>query len=95
MVVTNNARSKTPIYNVNMATKPKRPRDPNQLARLIVGISTGEIKDLDPNAGKNPSAIERGQKGGNVGGKARAGALSPERRQEIAKKAAEDRWKKR
>jgi hypothetical protein len=23
-------------------TKPKRPRDPNQLAKLIVGIATGE-----------------------------------------------------
>ena len=94
MVVTNNARSKTPIYNVNMATKPKRPRDINQLAKMIVGISTGEIEDNNPNAGKDPAAIERGHKGGNIGGKARSEALSPKRRQQIAKKAAASRWKK-
>ena len=25
-------------------TKPKRPRDPNQLAKLILGIATGEVE---------------------------------------------------
>jgi hypothetical protein len=29
---------------------PKRPRDPNQLAKHIVDIATGEIKDLEPTA---------------------------------------------
>lgn len=28
-----------------MATRPKRPRDVNQLAKLIVDISTGEVED--------------------------------------------------
>jgi hypothetical protein len=28
-----------------MATKPKRPRDTSQLAKLIVDISTGQVKD--------------------------------------------------
>ena len=37
-----------------MAKPPKRPRDPNQLAKLIVDISTGEVEDIDPDAGKNP-----------------------------------------
>jgi hypothetical protein len=31
-----------------MATRPKRPRDPSQLARLIVDISTGQIEDSLP-----------------------------------------------
>jgi len=36
-----------------------------------------------------------GRKGGMIGGVARAGALSPERRSEIARKAAEARWNTR
>lgn len=75
-------------------TKPKRPRDPNQLAKLIVDIATGEEPDPtpDPAEGKDPAAVSRGRKGGKKGGKARAEALTPEERSEIAKKAAEARW---
>ena len=40
------------------------------------------------------SAAELGRKGGLKGGKARAEKLSPERRAEIAKKAAAARWQK-
>jgi hypothetical protein len=43
---------------------------------------------------KNP-AVELGRLGGRKGGKARAAKLSPERRREIAKKAAEARWAKK
>jgi len=71
---------------------PKRPRDPNQLAKLIVDIATGERADDDPNAGKDPAAVALGRKGGMKGGKARAAALTGERRTEIAKKAAAKRW---
>jgi len=76
-----------------MATRPKRPRDPNQLAALIVGVATGEIQDQDPNAGKDPAAIHRGKLGGLKGGKARAESLSAKKRVEIAKKASLARWK--
>jgi hypothetical protein len=44
---------------------------------------------------KNPAAVALGRKGGKKGGRARAEALSPERRSEIAKKAAEARWGKK
>ena len=40
-------------------------------------------------AEKNPAAVELGRKGGA----ARAKSMSPERRAEIAKKAAASRWK--
>lgn len=51
-------------------TKPKRPRDPNQLAKLIVGIATGEVEEKDPDAGKDPAAVKRGKVGGAKGGAA-------------------------
>lgn len=41
---------------------------------------------------KNPAAVALGKLGGLKGGKARAKKLSPERRSEIAKKAADIRW---
>ena len=78
---------------MGMATKPKRPRDPFQLAKLIGDISTGEVVDEDPNAGKSEDAIKRGHLGGIKGGEARAKKLTAERRSEIAKKAAQGRWK--
>lgn len=76
-------------------TKPKRPRDPNQLAKLIVDIVTGETPDDSTDAadeGKDPAAVALGRKGGLKGGKARAAALTPEARAEIAKNAARKRW---
>jgi hypothetical protein len=74
----------------------KRPRDPAQLAKLIVDIATGEVEDREPTPdeqGKDPVAVERGRLGGAKGGKARAAALPKQRRTEIAKKAAKSRWK--
>jgi len=41
---------------------------------------------------KNPAAVALGRLGGKKGGPARAKALTPERRKEIAKKAIEARW---
>lgn len=78
-----------------MATRPKRPRDLNQLAKLITDIAVGEVEDTDPNAGKDPAAVRRGQLGGIKGGKARADSLSSKKRSEIAKKAASARWTKK
>ena len=68
--------------------RPKRPRDTNQLAKHIVDLATGEAKDADP------AKAEAQRKGGIKGGRARADALDPSRRQEIARKAAEARWRR-
>jgi len=76
---------------VNKITK--RPRDPLQLAKLIGDIATGQVQD-GAEDGKDPAAVARGAKGGAIGGKSRAEALSPERRAEIAKAAASKRWGK-
>ncbi|MGA3015338.1 MAG: hypothetical protein ABSD71_15040 [Bacteroidales bacterium] len=74
--------------------KIKRPRDFNQLAKLIVDIATGEVKDEQVNE-KNPAAVSLGRLGGLKGGKARAAKLSPERRKEIALLANKKRWEKK
>ena len=74
-----------------MAKHPKRPRDPNQLAKLIVDMSTGEVPNDSPKGPGTP-AIQARRKGGLKGGAARAKALSPRKRKAIAKKAARARW---
>lgn len=43
---------------------------------------------------KNPIAAELGRRGGLKGGPARASVLSPQRRREIARKAARTRWRR-
>lgn len=68
-----------------MTDKPKRPRDANQLAHMIVGIATGDDPEHEPDTSAQ-------REGGIKGGKARAESLSPEKRSEIAEKAAASRW---
>ena len=73
---------------------PKRPRDLNQWAKRMVDIATSEVSDREPTPeerGVDPAASAMGKRGGQ----ARAASLSPERRAEIAKKAASSRWKNR
>ena len=55
--------------------------DVNQRAKRIVDMATGEIQK------ESPEPV-----GKQLSGKARAASLSPERRREIAKKAAAARW---
>ncbi len=75
-------------------SKPKRPRDVNQLAKFIVDTATGNAPPPPAEREKNPAAVALGKLGGSKGGKARAAALSPQKRRAIAKKAAAKRWSK-
>lgn len=79
-------------------SRKRRPRDPNQLGKLIIDIATGEVEDkADPraeDAGKDPAAVSLGRRGGLKGGKARAASLTAKQRREIARKAAAARWRK-
>ena len=70
-----------------MTDRPKRPRDANQLAKCIVDVATGD---------DNPVVLPDSdrQVSGTHGGKARARALTGEQRKEIARIAADVRWKK-
>jgi hypothetical protein len=66
----------------------KRPADVIGNAVKVMRIATGEeTEQLDP---MKSAAAELGSRGG----KARAASMSPERRKEIAKRAASRRWKK-
>jgi hypothetical protein len=77
-------------------SKKQRPRDPNQLAYQIMLESTGQAPKFTPTEKpKNPAAVELGRLGGLKGGVARAAALSPKKRSQIAAKAAEARWGKK
>ena len=68
----------------------KRPADVIGNAVKIMRIATGdEPEDYGPDDGKDPAAKALGKKGGA----ARAAKMTPERRAEIAKKAAASRWK--
>lgn len=66
----------------------KRPADAVGLAVMVGRIATGEIEDTPEDDGKDPAAKAMGKKGGA----ARAASMTPERRAEIAKKAAAKRW---
>ena len=68
----------------------KRPADAIGLAVMIGKIATGEVEDTIADDGKDPAAKALGKKGGA----ARAKSMTPERRAEIAKKAAAKRWAK-
>jgi hypothetical protein len=76
----------------NRSSKPKRPRDTNQLAKFITELATGEIEMPKTDEGKDPAAVALGRKGGLKGGKARAESMTAKQRAEIAKKAAKSRW---
>ncbi len=78
-----------------MATKPKRPRDTNQLAKFITDIASGEVELPKTDDGKDPAAVALGRKGGLKGGKARAESLTSDQRSAIAKRAAGKRWENR
>ena len=82
--------------------RPTRPRDPNQLAHQVFLESIGEKpKAYDPSMPAEPTADPLreaaralGRRGGLKGGKSRAASLTPEKRSEIARKAAAKRWGK-
>jgi len=67
------------------------PRDPNQRAKAIVEMATGQ-RAPEPVREKDPAAIARGHLGGIIGGKARAANMTAEQRSESARRAAKARW---
>jgi hypothetical protein len=70
--------------------------DFNQVAQDLVRRSTQQDDSDRPPTGDEISRVmaELGRKGGRIGGKNRAASMTPERRREIALKAARSRWDK-
>ncbi len=66
----------------------KRKADVIGNAVHVMRIATGEADDTTPDDGKDKAAQAMGRKGGA----ARAASMTPEKRAEIAKKAAAKRW---
>jgi hypothetical protein len=71
----------------------RMPRDPNQRAKAIVDLATGQ-RSPEPVREKDPAAIARGHLGGIKGGAARAAKMTPEQRSESARWAAKARWER-
>ena len=84
-----------------MPKRKKREHDVNVTAFRVVQEATqdkevdSELSPPPPTEGKNPAAVALGRLGGLKGGKARAANMTPERRKEIARKAAQARWEKK
>jgi hypothetical protein len=70
------------------------PKDPNELARYILNVTTGDTEKIEPPK-KNPHAQALSKLGASKGGKARAQQLSSKKRSQIASKAAKARWPKK
>jgi hypothetical protein len=79
-----------------MSRSPKRPRDPNQLAKFVVDAATGagEGPLIADKPSKDSAASALARLGGLKGGKARAAKLRPAERSDIARRAAAARWNK-
>lgn len=79
----------------------KQQKDHQELARSVLDAvvpdagDEKEKKRVDAEKEKNPAAVALGRLGGLKGGKARADKLTDKKRSEIAKKAAQARWKKK
>jgi hypothetical protein len=79
---------------IGFSTMPKGPRGEKRPADLIgaavkvMRIATGEVED------EREATSSAAAQLGKLGGAARAKAMTPERRAEIAKKAAAKRWEK-
>ena len=69
----------------------KRPADVIGNAVKVMRIATGEAEEEFDDDGKDAAAKALGAKGG----RARADQLTPERRREIAQKAAQSRWSRK
>ncbi len=78
------------VYDLSMAKRKKKEHDFSLTALRVVQEATGQVS---PRPKPKQDMKVLGRLGGMKGGKARAEKLTPERRSEIAKKAAQARWK--
>ena len=73
----------------------KRPADVIGNAVKVMRIATGQEQETIPTDTRNPAAVALSKLGASKGGVARAARLTSKKRKDIAKKAANARWKNR
>jgi hypothetical protein len=73
----------------------KRPTDVNELAHYLADESArgGSDTPLPSKAQISVLMAELGRKGGKIGGKRRMETMTPKQRRNVARKAAQARWK--
>ncbi len=77
---------------MSMPKRPRRSNDPVQAAHQVYMEIIGEApRQVPPTPDDSPAAVAKRQ-GASQGGAKRAKGLTPERRREIAQKAAKARW---
>lgn len=86
-------------YCTPQRSSKKREHDFSVIAHRVVQEATGEAEPQQVEAEPTPeerhdAAVTLGRLGGKKGGASRAKKLTPERRREIARKAAQARWAK-
>jgi hypothetical protein len=74
-----------------MPKRSSKQKDPSEIARHVLDAV---VPDAEPKSEKNPAAVALGRLGGLKGGKARAEKLTAKQRADIARKAAQKRWKR-
>ena len=77
-----------------MPTGPKGEKRPANSIEAGIMAARVAVGDIDEEYVEKPAATPNRSKGGRKGGKARAEALTPEQRSEIATRAANARWGK-
>jgi hypothetical protein len=88
------------LYLLSMEKKQRKPKRNSDFAVTAFRVVQEATKEPEPEqpkevpTGKNPNAVALGRLGGLKGGKARLTKLSPEKRKEIAQKAAKARWQR-
>lgn len=79
------------------SSKHTGPEDVNEIAFRVFQETIGEHVPVEDGTSsipeKNPAAVTLGRMGGLKGGRARADKLDATRKSDIARKAAEARWK--
>lgn len=78
-----------------MSERPRRPRDPNEMAFQVFQEAIGEASPPEPEREKNTAAVALRKLGGAKGGVAPSAKMTSEERAESASKAAAVRWKQR
>jgi hypothetical protein len=75
-----------------MVRRKEKPHDFSVIAHRVVREATHQNTEPEKVEAKKPDYAALGRLGSKKGGKARAKMLSPERRKEIARKAAQVSW---